>query len=213
MPMRARSMTSRPEDVLIYHITDIANLPGIIASGLQSDAVMVQSGQHSVIGYDHIKLRRLQQIGVDCCGSRYVGEFVPFYFCPRSPMLFTVNMGNTGKPKGCQSDIVHLVSSVGIGMGLQRQWAFSDGNAGAFHTDFYNDITKLADLDWSAINAKYWGEKRHQKQSEFLVAEQFPWQGIQFIGCHNPRAAERVEQIMSHSQHRPEVRVKNDWYF
>ena len=167
MPMRARSMTSRPEDVLIYHITDIANLPGIIASGLQSDAVMVQSGQHSVIGYDHIKLRRLQQIGVDCCGSRYVGEFVPFYFCPRSPMLFTVNMGNTGKPKGCQSDIVHLVSSVGIGMGLQRQWAFSDGNAGAFHTDFYNDITKLADLDWSAINAKYWGENDTRSSQNF----------------------------------------------
>lgn len=206
-------MTRKPEDVLIYHITDIANLPGIIASGIQSDAVMVKSGQHSVIGYDHIKLRRLQEISVDCCGPRFVGEFVPFYFCPRTPMLYTVNMGNTGKPKGCQRDIVHLVSSVGTGVELQRQWAFSDGNAGAYHTDFYNDIGKLADLDWSTINAKYWGEKRHQKQSEFLVAEQFPWQGIHFIGCHDQAAVERVQVIMRDSTHQPEVRVKNDWYF
>lgn len=213
MPMQARSMKSRPEDVLIYHITDIANLPGIIASGLQSDAVMVQSGQHSVIGYDHIKLRRLQEISVDCCESMYVGEFVPFYFCPRTPMLYTVNMGNTGKPAGCQRDIVHLVSSVGTGIELQRHWAFSDGNAGARHTDFYNDIDKLADLDWSTINAKYWGEKRHQKQSEFLVAGQFPWRGIHFIGCHSQAAVERVQEVMRESTHQPEVSVKNAWYF
>lgn len=206
-------MTSRPQDVLIYHITDIDNLPGIVAAGLLSDATMVQKGLHTVIGYDHIKQRRLEQIRVSCCGGRYVGEFVPFYFCPRSPMLYTVNRGNTGKAVGCQTDIVHLVSSVGFGLSLQRQWAFSDGNAGTFHTDFFNDISNLADLDWAAINAKYWQEKRHQKQAEFLIADHFPWSGFHFIGCHNQRAANRVMDILRSVQNPPEVRVMNGWYF
>ena len=45
----------------------------------------------TVIGYTHIKERRMKQIRVACCGGRFVGEFVPFYYCPRSPMLFTTN--------------------------------------------------------------------------------------------------------------------------
>lgn len=59
----------------------------------------------------------MTQTRVDCCGGRFVGEFVPFYFCPRSPMLFTVNRGNTGRPLGCQRAIVHLVSTLAAGIG------------------------------------------------------------------------------------------------
>ena len=205
-------MTSRPEDVLIYHITDIANLPGIIASGLQSDAVMVQSGQHSVIGYDHIKLRRLQQIGVDCCGSRYVGEFVPFYFCPRSPMLFTVNMGNTGSLRD-----VKATSSTSSAP-LVSEWGFSGSGHSVTEMLAHSTRTSITTLQSSPIwigpqSMPNIGEKTTPEAVRILGGGAIPWQGIQFIGCHNPRAAERVEQIMSHSQHRPEVRVKNDWYF
>lgn len=206
-------MTARPQDILIFHITDISNLAGITASGLLSDKAMIRRGDHSVIGYDHIKRRRMEEIQVDCCGYRYVGEFVPFYFCPRSPMLYTINMGNTGRAPGCQEGIVHLVSTVGSGISLNRDWAFSDGNAGAFHTSFFSDINKLSNLDWQAINAKYWSERRHQKQSEFLIADYFPWQNVSLIACHNVQTAALANDIISRLPHRPEVRVKRDWYF
>lgn len=84
-------MSANPEQALIYHITDVENLPGILAaSGLRSDAVMAEKNP-TVIGYGHIKERRLKQNQVACCGGRFVGEFVPFHFCPRSPMLYTTN--------------------------------------------------------------------------------------------------------------------------
>lgn len=87
-------MQVNPEEILIYHITDVANLSGILtAGGLHSDAVMALKHPEVVIGYDHIKLRRLRELTVPCCGDRHVGEFVPFYFCPRSPMLLAVNNG------------------------------------------------------------------------------------------------------------------------
>lgn len=93
-------MALRPAQILIYHITDLENLPGILNDGgLYSDAVIVQKDA-TVIGYNHIKARRLTQITVPCSNNRFVGEFVPFYFCPRSPMLFTINQGNTGRPRG-----------------------------------------------------------------------------------------------------------------
>ena len=121
-------MSTNPEQALIYHITDVENLPGILAeSGLRSDALMAEKNP-TVIGYGHIKEGRMKEIRVACCGGWFVGEFVPFYFCPRSPMLYTTNKGAMGRPEGCQRTIVHLVSRVRVGIGLDRAWA-SDGNA------------------------------------------------------------------------------------
>jgi hypothetical protein len=76
-------MAHSPERTLIFHITDVANLRGIIAeNGLHSDAVMVKRSPEVIIGYDHIKKRRLKEIPVPCCGWRRVGEFVPVLFLP-----------------------------------------------------------------------------------------------------------------------------------
>lgn len=123
-------MTGSPENTLIYHITDIANFRGIVAGGGLSSDVAMAPFNPEVIGYDHIKKRRATEIQVGCCGDRFVGEFVPFYYCPRSPMLFSINNGNTGRPAGCQRSILHLVSKVGLALNGATDWAISDGNAG-----------------------------------------------------------------------------------
>lgn len=167
-------MSHQPEHVLIYHITDVANLPGILAEGgLHSDVAMAQCNP-TVIGYTHIKERRMKQIRVACCEGRFVGEFVPFYYCPRSPMLFVINKGKTGLLAGCQRTIVHLVSTVAVGIGLERAFAISDGNAGAAYPSFFANVKALAGLDWTAIRATDWRGKTSQKMAEFLVADFMP---------------------------------------
>jgi hypothetical protein len=206
-------MDHRPDQTLIYHITDVENLPGILAGGgLHSDAAMAQRNP-AVIGYAHIKQRRMTQIRVDCCDGRFVGEFVPFYFCPRSPMLFTVNRGNTGRPPGCQRTIVHLVSTLAAGIGQNRPWAISDGNAGAFHATFSADLAALAELDWAAIRATQWQGRTHQKSAEFLLADFFDWSGFHAVGCHNDETARQVRNILADFAHRPTVSVEPNWYY
>lgn len=206
-------MPHDPNRVAIYHITPIANLPQILSAGaLLSDAALAGTTPH-VIGYNHIKLRRLREYKVGCCGDRFVGEFVPFYFCPRSPMLYTINRGNTGQPPGCQKDIVHLVSTVAHGLAMGRAWAIADGNAGAAHAAFYDDIHKLDALDWTAIRATDWQRRTHQKMAEFLVADLFEWSAITAIGCHNSRACREVEALIAAQPHRPTVEVKPGWYY
>jgi len=206
-------MALPPEERLIYHITDIENLPSILAEGgLLSDAVMAERDP-TVIGYNHIKRRRLTQIRVSSCGNRFVGEFVPFYFCPRPPMLYTINQGNTGRPPGSQKTIVHLVSRVRAAIALGRPWAVSDGNAGAFHTTFDSTLEAIDNLDWKAIGARYWAECIHQKQAEFLVADSFPWTAFHEIGCYHAAAEAAVDAIITGQNHRPKVSVKTDWYY
>jgi hypothetical protein len=206
-------MAQQVAQTSIYHISDIENLPDILNDGgLHSDAVMAQRNP-TVIGYSHIKKRRLSEIRVPCCKNRFVGEFVPFYFCPRSPMLLTINKGNTGRPTGCQRTIIHLVSNVAAAIGLRKGWAISDGNAGAFHTSFYCQLTALNGLDWAAIRARDWRDRRHEKQAEFLVEDFFPWDCIQKIGSHNSAVAQQVRGLIQGQHHRPSVDVEPSWYY
>jgi len=206
-------MPSKHDSIPLYHITDVENLPSILADGgLSSDAVMA-ARPGNVIGHSHIKERRLTQIMVPCAGDRFVGEFVPFYYCPRSPMLYTVNEGATGKPPGCQRSIVHLVTNVGFASRLGVPFAISDGNAGAFHTSFRSDVDALDRLDWAAISETYWQAVVHQKAAEFLVADSFPWTGIFEIGCHDEDIVEAVRTILASAEHRPQVTVQRSWYY
>lgn len=203
-----------PAQVHIYHITDLSNLAAIlVADGLHSDADMARRNPALVIGYDHIKKRRLQEITVPCCGGRYVGEFVPFYFCPRSPMLLAVNNGRTGRPVGCQRTIVHLVSTMAVGIATGRRWAVSTGNAGAYHTTFDDHLMAVSMLDWDSINAHQWSGRQHQKQAEFLLADFYPWQGFHAIGCHNADTARQVSNLLAGIEHRPAVSVQPGWYY
>lgn len=206
-----------PSKIYIYHITDVSNLNSIIAQGgLKSDAALATqqaTGQVNGIGYSHIKTRRLTQTKVDCCNGRFVGEFVPFYFCPRSPMLYTVNRGNTGKTIGSQATIVHLVSSMTIGMSQNRDWAFSDVSAATGYPNFFNDPKDLNQLDWEAIKSTNWSGKSTQKQAEFLVADHFDWSGVLGIGCMTPVVTSQVQQIIGQSTHLPVVKTKPNWYY
>jgi hypothetical protein len=206
-------MAHDPEKILIYHITDVVNLPGIVAeNGIYSDAVMAKRNPE-IIGYDHIKKRRLKDIPVPCCQWRYVGEFVPFYFCPRSPMLFTIDKGNTGRLQGCQRTIVHLVSTMAAGIATGKSWAVSSGNAGAFHTTYAAKLEALDTLDWEAIRATQWEGKQHQKSAEFLVADSFPWAAIHLIGCQNSTTADKVRSLLADVAHQPAVEIKTNWYY
>ncbi len=206
-------MPLRPEERLIYHITDIDNLPAILSEGgLLSDEVMSQRDP-TIIGHSHIKERRLTKIRVPSCGNRFVGEFVPFYFSPRSPMLYSINLGNTGRTPGCQKTIVHLVSRVRDAIALGMPWAVSDGNAGAFHTTFESTLQGIDNLDWTAIEATSWAANRHQKQAEFLAADFFPWTAFHEVGCCDAAAAVEVTAIIMSQNHRPKVSVKRGWYY
>ena len=85
-----------PNPIKIYHIVHIDNLPSIIADGcLFSDAEMRKRSKDVVIiGMNRIKERRLN-LPISSHPKLSVGDCVPFYFCPRSIMLYILHMGNS----------------------------------------------------------------------------------------------------------------------
>ena len=74
-----------PKNPKIYHSTHLNNLPQIVDSVLWSDAERIRRALNcTIVGMSEIKRRRLEELEVDCHLCTKVGEYVPFYFCPRS---------------------------------------------------------------------------------------------------------------------------------
>lgn len=128
-------------------------------------------------------------------------------------LLCTINRGSTGRPAGCQSTIVHLVSNVQVALDLGKPWALSDSNAGSSYADFFADIAMLDKLDWDSINTNQWQGKMPNKMAEFLVADFFPWTAIQGIGCHDAKVVDQLGKLLDNSPHIPKIAVKPGWYY
>jgi hypothetical protein len=216
-------MTQVPNSPKVYHITHADNLAGIIRQGvLWSDARRIELALVSeVVGISSIKRRRLHELPVKCHSAHKVGAFVPFYFCPRSVMLYLLHKGNHPEVtyQGGQEPILHLVADlrrvVAWANERKRLWAFTNANAGASYTDFFADLESLGEIDWSAVqSSSFWDPVvKEGKQAEFLLHESFPWELIESIGVHNRSIEQQVLTIIRSASHRPLVRVESPWYF
>lgn len=94
---RAHSFTMPvPVRPKIYHIVHVDRLSSIIADGLLwSDAALeALKRPGTVIGMSAIKARRLKELQLSSHPGLFVGPCVPFYFCPRSIMLYLIHRAN-----------------------------------------------------------------------------------------------------------------------
>lgn len=215
-------MTKVPDRPSIYHITHVDNLPSILADGgLWSDAAMLaRGGPAASIGMSNIKQRRLR-LPVKCHPGDCVGDFVPFYFCPRSIMLFLIHRANHPELsyRSGQEPILHLGAdlheTVAWCQRSSRRWTFSLSNAGAAYAEFRHRLEQLDEVDWAAVAATDFRtpEVKEGKQAEFLVHEFFPWELVRCVGVNSESMRGRVLRPLSGSGHRPVVEIRRDWYF
>jgi hypothetical protein len=216
-------MTPPPERPRVYHITHVDNLHGIVANGgLLSDAAMVaRGGPVQGIGMSSIKRRRIQELAVPCHAGTKVGDYVPFYFCPRSVMLYVIHRANHPELtyRGGQEPVVHLEADL---LTVVRwadtngvRWAFSLTNAGAYYTEFRSRTADLNQLDWPAIAATDFRhpDVKERKQAEFLVHGRFPFWLIERIGVRSAVVRQQVTEALARADHAPTVELRPEWYF
>lgn len=218
-------MTQPPAQPKIFHITHVNNLPSIVSDGnLWSDRRMQSvGGPNAAVGMSAIKSRRLTSLAVNCCPGTYVGDFVPFYFCPRSVMLYLLHKGNHPglNYAGGQGPIVHLqadlTSVVQWATSSRRPWAFCAATAAAFYTQgsFYSSLTELSRVDWNAVASTDFRQPsvKEGKQAEFLLHDSFPWTLVERIGVHSVAIRAQVLNVLATGSHRPHVAIEPSWYF
>lgn len=216
-------MSSVPAQPKIYHVTHVDNLAAIVREGvLVSDATMLARGGPSVtIGMAAIKRRRIEEIMVSCHPGTMVGDYVPFYFCPRSVMLYLIHRANHPdlNYREGQGAIVHLEADlhevVEWAERKDRRWAFSLSNAGSYYVEIRDDLDRIDEVNWAAIAETDFrsSDVKEGKQAEFLVHESFPWKLVRRIGVYSADIKARAEGNLAHASHRPPVEILRHWYY
>jgi hypothetical protein len=213
-------MNTVPQKPKIYHIVHVDRLPSIVAAGfLWCDAEVIRHAlAGTTIGMSRIKQRRLT-LPLNSHPDLHVGDCVPFYFCPRSVMLYLIYQGNHPdlEYRGGQAPILHLEAdlhaTVAWAQAQQRRWAFTLSNAGSYFFEDRCDLACLDEIDWAAVQALDWQQCKEGKQAEFLLEHSFPWHLIERIGVLNYTIYQQVVKALPLNGHRPTVKICEDWYY
>jgi hypothetical protein len=133
----------------IYHITHLSNLTSILAiAGLCSNITMQQQG----IGYTDLANQTIQsrraRVTVPCGAGGKLTDYVPFYFAPRSPMLYAIHQGNVPTYLEGQEGVIYLVSTVEAVQQANLSFAFTDGHGIMALTQFFDHPADLNQVDW-----------------------------------------------------------------
>lgn len=206
----------------LYHITHLDNLPSIVRDGgLWSDAELIaRGGPAASIGMSSIKLRRLG-LPVRCHPGDLVGGYVPFYFGPRSIMLYLIHCANHPELtyRGGQGPILHLELDmhevISLADAQPKRRAFSLSNAGAYYSEFRSRIEDLGEVNWPAVAATDFRDPavKEGKQAEFLVQTFVPWSLVRRVGVLTTTVQRQAMRHIAGAAHRPVVEVCRAWYF
>jgi hypothetical protein len=174
-------------------MTHIQNIPHILIHGItgkespNANPDYVPIGDASLIG---------TRSSVYIPGTAYtVGEFIPFYFWIRMPMLFRIQSGHDVK-KVSPQNIVYLVCDIDSILSAGYSFFFTNGHAVDSFSTFYtkSQISLLPQvINEKAVKASYWGGEdniiiRWQKQAEFLILNDIDPKYICRILCYNEDA-------------------------
>jgi hypothetical protein len=216
---------SVPAQPKIYHIVHIDRLASIMESGgLWSDAkITTKPITGTVIGIPRIKQRRLK-MPLASHPTLTVGSCVPFYFCPRSVMLFLIYRGENQELEyhGGQAEILHLEAdlhqTIEWAHKHNKRWAFTLQNASSSYFEDRADLGCLHEISWDAVRADQWSGQgidasvKEGKQAEFLVEDCFPWALVERIGVCTEATKQKVASCLG-SASKPQLEICRNWYY
>lgn len=193
----------------VFRMTHVQNIAHILEHGIthrnseRANPDYVSIGDGSLIG-----TRDAKQIWVNN-GETFsfdhaqitLGNFTPFYFGSRMPMLYVIQKGFNGVKKRAAEEIVYcgcLLQSI-IDSGLS--YYFTDGHATDNFSSCYdqskvNEIENI--VDFKAVKVTDWTAARDLKrkmEAELLVAGDVPVGCIAAFACYNEAAKQELIRI------------------
>lgn len=189
------------ENIYLYRMTHIGNIPHILSNGIVHKTSPLADPNYISIGDQSlIDCRSHKTIYVD---NQYIilGDYIPFYFGVRMPMLYVIQQGGNFVAQARHPhEIVYVVVSLQKILQENYTYFFSDGHATDSLTEFYSaqNINSLPTLiDWDAVIEKYWSREddndlKRRKQAEFLIKEDVAPQNIAGYVCYNTEAKQQL---------------------
>lgn len=199
-------------------MTHIRNIPHILTHGIVHKNSPDADPNYIPIGDDTLINVRNEQL---IPGSKYhIGDFIPFYFGPRTPMLYSIQHGNAHVVKRHPQEIVYCIISISDVIKYDLHGFFTDGHARSALTKFY-PISRLSELNtlvkredvyensWG-ISFDNTGETKRKKSAELLLLKNVPAQMLKWFVTYNDKAKNVLVEYGIESSR---IFVKPDFYF
>lgn len=180
-------------------MTHIDNIPHILQYGITHKLSPNSNPNYKAIGNTSIISKRSSETRMTVDGVKFIsGDYIPFYFYVRMPMLYNIQHGYRVE-KVSPEDIVYMIIPIAsIISDPERVFFFSDGHAISNLTSFYS--SKYIDridvfLDKDAIRNDMWGDDyviKERKQAEFLVKGDIPFSAVTMICCYNEATQQKL---------------------
>jgi hypothetical protein len=203
-----------------YRISHIENISHILQNGLCTKFHPKANPDFVSIGNAEI-IEVRDDMPVRIHGYGDIGEYVPFYFTPKSMMLFNIVTGYREPvvKKRPKQDII-VVRCLIKDLSKIGRFFFTDGQANEKTlTTHYNDLSDLDRIDWNIIRRSDFKrdaadtDKTRRYQAEFLVYEHVPTRFIESIHVYNDKAATFVQKEMAKTDLLIPLHVTKEYFF
>ncbi|HEY1056367.1 MAG TPA: DUF4433 domain-containing protein [Emticicia sp.] len=153
-------------------------------------------------------------------GYGCISEYVPFYFTPRSIMLYNIVTGYYAPkvPKRNKDEII-VIRCLIEDLVKCPEWFFTDGQANDGESIHYNDLAHLDQIDWNCIQngnfSKSDGDYDRQRryQAEFLVRDSVPIECVESISVYNDTLKDWAENKIKKFGLKIPVHIRKPYFF
>jgi hypothetical protein len=202
-----------------YRITHINNLSLLLQNGIvnkhhpNADNNYIEIGNPEIIDVRSITLVRIDNYGM-------IGDYVLFYFTPKSIMLYNIISGywHPLVPKRNRSEIL-IIRCLISDLAKLPQWFFTNGQGNDMASNHYNNLINLGQIDWHSIQnsdfSKSDGDYDRQRryQAEFLVYKEVPFTSIESLIVYNVEASNIVTEVLNQKNINLAVNIQQQYFF
>lgn len=205
-------------------MTHVDNIPHILQHGITHRNSLIANpkytpiGDSSLIGNRNSKIITVSngQYGYGHFQTITIGDFIPFYFGYRTPMLFVIQNGYNAVRKQNPEKIVYCVINVQNLINNGIPFYFTNGHAtdsfsSCYDASHINDVQTIVDFD--ATTERDWTRARdlkRKKEAELLAGADIPPNAIVGFACFNQSAK---RQLLSYGIDERIIKVNSEKYF
>ena len=179
-----------------FRMTHIDNIPHIVRCGLVRASSPLRDEHYVSIGDNQVINRRNESPIKDY----HLNDCIPFYFGPRSPMLYVIQHGYNGVCRVEPENIVYCVVGIDDLISNNVDCIFTDGHALNKLTKFYkkiqlpsiNTIVKYDDVYSSRWDLESDLDLKRRKEAELLIKEDLAPQYVKGYVVYNETAKQRL---------------------
>lgn len=182
-----------------FRITHIDNIPHILRNGIVKADSPLRDDNYVSIG-DQQVIRVRSEMAVE---DRRISDYIPFYFGPRSPMLYVIQHGYNGVQRVDPWNIVYCVIRLDDIMNNNIDCVFTNGHALSKITTFFtkeylvriDEIVKYEDVYSSQWDTETDIDLKRRKEAELLIKNDLPPQFIKGFVVYNEEAKQKLMMV------------------